>query len=261
MQITVALAQMAIALGDPDRNEEQARSLGTQAAKEGADLFILPELWPTGYDLTRKDDYTAPIDGGPFAWMADLATAHHLYVVGTALEANPGGAPYNTAAMYSPSGELVGTYRKVHLFPPLGEAEHLAAGQDLPVFDLPWGRTAMAICYDLRFPEMWRRYTGLGAQLILIPAEWPVRRIEHWRLLLRARAVENQLFVVGCNRAGTDADGEFGGRSAAVDPWGHVLVEAGSEPGLAVVAVDLDQVDRARQLLPFLNDRRPEIYG
>ena len=261
MLVTIALAQMTIALADPDRNEEQARSLSRHAAAQGADLLLLPELWPTGYDLSRKDQYAAPLDGGAFGCMADMARAHGLYVVGTALEANPGGAPFNTATIFGPAGELLGTYRKVHLFPPMGEAEHLAPGQDLPIFDLPWGPTALAICYDLRFPEIWRRYTASGAHLILIPAEWPVRRIEHWRLLLRARAIENQLFVVGCNRAGTDADGEFGGYSAAVDPWGHVLAEADPDAQLVVVTLDLDQVERARRLLPFLNDRRPEVYG
>lgn len=109
--------------------------------------------------------------------------------------------------------------------------------------------------------RLWRCYTNAGAQLILIPAEWPVHRVEHWRLLLRARAVENQLFVVGCNRAGTGVDGEFGGHSVAVDPWGRVLVEGGTEPGLFVACLDLAEVARARTLLPFLDDRRPDVYG
>jgi predicted amidohydrolase len=143
----------------------------------------------------------------------------------------------------------------------LGEVEHLTPGDALPVFELPWGTVAMAICYDLRFPELWRRFADAGAQLILIPAEWPIRRVEHWRLLLRARAVENQLYVAGCNRAGGDADGKFGGHSAAVDPWARVLVEGGSEPNLLVTPIDLDDVARARRLFPFLTDRRPDVYG
>ena len=137
----------------------------------------------------------------------------------------------------------------------------MSAGNDLPVLEMPWGPTALAICYDLRFPEMWRRYTLAGAKLILIPAEWPVRRIEHWRLLLRARAVENQLFVAGCNRAGADKDGDFGGFSAVVDPWGKVLVEGDGEPDLLLTTLDLDEVARVRGLFPFLKDRRPQVYG
>lgn len=260
MELTVALAQMAIALGRPERNEATASAMAAQAAAAGAHLLLLPELWPTGYDLARADDYAAPLDQGPFALMAGLAREHGLYLLGTALEAHSGERPFNTAALYGPDGRLVGAYRKVHLFPPMGEKEHMTAGNSLPVLAWPWGRVAVAICYDLRFPEQWRAYTCAGAQLILIPAEWPARRVEHWRLLLRARAVENQLFVVGCNRAGTDADGEFGGHSAAVDPWGRVLVEGGLEPGLFLATLDLDEVARARARFPWLNDRRPELY-
>ncbi len=261
MEITIALAQMAVALGQPEPNKATARSLAAQAAAQGADLLLLPELWATGYDLDRSDEYAAPLDAGHFALMAGLAQTHGLYVVGTALEANPRGRPYNTAALYGPDGDLRGAYRKVHLWAPLGEVEHMTPGEALPAFDLPWGRVALAICYDLRFPELWRRYADAGAQLILIPAEWPTRRVEHWRLLLQARAVENQLFVAGCNRAGAGADGEFGGHSAVVDPWAQRRVEAGPEPGLFVTSLDLDEVERNRRLFPFLADRRPEVYG
>ena len=261
MEITLALAQMEIATGRPDLNEPTAQTLAAQAADQGAGLLMLPELWLTGYDLATASDCAASLDAGPFALMAGLARSHQMYVVGTALEANPHGLPFNTAALYGPGGNRIGAYHKVHLFPPLGEVEHMAPGQTLPAFDLPWGRTALAICYDLRFPELWRRYTDAGAQLILIPAEWPVRRVEHWRLLLRARAVENQLFVAGCNRPGMDVDGKFGGHSAAIDPWGRVLVEGGLESGLFLATLDLGEVSRSRRRLPFLDDRRPEVYG
>jgi omega-amidase len=261
MEITIALAQMAIAFGRPDLNMGRARTQAGQAAERGARLLLLPELWPTGYDLARADQYAASLDQGPFALMAELARTYQFYVIGTALEANREGAPFNTAALIGPDGDLVGAYRKVHLFPPMGEVEHMTPGDLLPTFDLPWGRVALAICYDLRFPGFWGSYTNAGAQVILIPAEWPARRVEHWRLLLRARALENQLFVVGCNRAGADVDGEFGGYSAAIDPWGHVVTEGGSEPGLFVGSLDLKEVARARHRFPCLQDRRPEVYG
>jgi predicted amidohydrolase len=222
---------------------------------------MLPELWPTGYDLDRAEAYAAPLGAGPFSFMAELAKEFQIHLVGTVLELNPDGRPFNTAALYGPDGGLAGVYRKAHLIPLMGEVEHMTPGGDLPVFDLPWGRTALAICYDLRFPEMWRVYVQAGARLILIPSEWPVPRIGHWRLLLRARAVENQLFVAGCNRAGVGADGEFGGHSAAIDPWGRVLVDGGAAPGLYVATLDLDEVSRMRQQLPFLEDRRADLYG
>jgi predicted amidohydrolase len=261
MEVTIALAQMAISLDRPEENYQAAQSLANKAVAQDADLLVLPELWATGYNLGRARDYAAPLDKGHFALMAELAQMHGLYVTGTALEENPGGQPFNTAALYGPDGRRLGAYRKVHLWAPLGEVEHLTPGDALPVFELPWGTVAMAICYDLRFPELWRRFADAGAQIIVIPAEWPIRRVEHWSLLLRARAVENQLYVAGCNRAGVDADGEFGGHSAVVDPWARVLVEGGSEPNLLVTSIDLDEVARARQLFPFLTDRRPDVYG
>jgi omega-amidase len=261
MEITIALAQMDIVLGQPQENLDAAQALCARAASQGANLVLMPELWPTGYDLARIDRYAAPLDGGHFALMADLAREHQLFVAGTALEHNPNSKPFNTAALYGPDGACLGAYRKVHLWAPLGEVEHMTPGSTLPTFDLPWGRIALAICYDLRFPELWRRYADAGAHLILIPAEWPIRRVEHWRLLLRARAVENQLFVAGCNRAGVDEHGEFGGHSAIVDPWARVLVEASTEAGLFLATLDLDEVARARRLFPFLADRRPDVYG
>jgi len=261
MEIKVALGQMAIALARPDQNVETARALAAQAADQEVDLLILPELWPSGYDLARAHRYAEPLDRGPFAVMAGLAQEHHLHVVGTCLEEHPTGKPRNTAALYGPDGKREAVYHKVHLFAPMGEVEHLTAGDDLPVFDLPWGRVALAICYDLRFPEMWIRYANAHAELVLIPAEWPVSRVEHWRLLLRARAVENQFFVAGCNRAGSDQDGEFPGHSAVIDPSGRVLVEAGAEPGLFVATLDLDEVERRRRRNFWIKDRRPDVYG
>lgn len=261
MEITVAVAQLAIFAGQPDRNAEQLRDAAAQAAARRANLLVAPELWPTGYDLACAVPGAAPLGEGPFALMAGLALRHRLYILGTALEQNPAGRPFNTAALYGPDGKLAGAYRKVHLFAPMGEVEHMAAGADLPVFDLPWGRTALAICYDLRFPEMWRRYMELGAQLVLIPAEWPARRVEHWRLLLHARAIENQFFVVGCNRAGAGPDGEYGAHSAAIDPWGQVLAEGGAEPGIFHATLNLDEVARCRTVFPWLQDRRPDVCG
>jgi omega-amidase len=264
MTRTIALAQMSVVAGEPALNEATARRLAAQAAAEGADLLLLPELWASGYDLAHAARYAAPLGQGPFAVMAELARIHRLYVGGTALEANPAARPFNSAVLYSPQGVLVATYHKVHLWGPLGEPEHMTAGRALPIFELPWGRVALAVCYDLRFPELWRCYAGADADLVLIPAAWPSPRIEHWRLLLRARAVENQFFVAGCNRAGGGADASehpFGGYSGVSDPWGRVVAEAGPEPELLFASLDLDEVARVRRLFPFFGDRRPDVYA
>jgi len=259
MKIKIALAQIDVKWADPDANVATARQMVAQAAVHAADLVVLPELWGSGYDLSHAADYATPIDAGVFAEMAALAREHKLYLTGSLLEQSQGQF-YNTCALFGPRG-LVGRYRKLHRFRLMDEDRYLAPG-DAPALldDLPWGATALAVCYDLRFPELFRAYAVAGAQLIILPAQWPSARIDHWRTLLRARAIENQCFMVGCNRVGADPNNSFGGASAVVGPWGDVFVAGADGPGLFLAEVDLETVADARQSIPVLSDRRPDCY-
>ncbi len=258
--IKIALAQMDVKWADPEANLATARDMVAQAATAGADLVVLPELWGSGYDLAHAAAYATPLDSGLFEAMATLAREHGLYVAGSLLEESEGRI-YNTCALFGPQG-LVGRYRKLHLFCLMAEDRYLAPG-DGPALcsDLPWGATALAICYDLRFPELFRGYAVAGARLMLIPAQWPARRVDHWQALVRARAIENQCVVAACNRIGADPDATFGGASAVVGPWGEVLVEGDDQPALLLAEADLAEVDEARRHIPVLRDRRPECYG
>jgi predicted amidohydrolase len=130
----------------------------------------------------------------------------------------------------------------------------------LVTVDLSGLKIGLAVCYDLRFPEMFRHYALEGVQLVLIPAEWPTQRIDHWNILTRARAIENQLFVAAVNRCGSGADGEYGGHSILVGPWGELILEAGADECLLTAAIDLDEIPRARKKIDILHDRHPEIY-
>jgi predicted amidohydrolase len=246
--------------GQPEANEAQAEALITEAARRGSDLVLLPELWRSGYDLAHGPRYAAPLGTGPFAWLAELAQTQNLWIASALLEVREGEI-YNTATLFSPRGELSGLYRKVHLFGLMEEDRYLAAGNSAPILELPWGRAALAICYDLRFPELFRRYALEGATLIMLPAQWPRRRVDAWRTLLRARAAENQLFVLGCNRVGRNGNTVFGGHSAIIDPWGNVVLEGGETSLLLTAAVELEQVAQARQHIPVFQDRRPDVYG
>jgi predicted amidohydrolase len=129
------------------------------------------------------------------------------------------------------------------------------------IMDLPWGTTGMAICYDLRFPELFRRYAVQGAKVIVMPAEWPIERVEHWRTLLQARAIENQCFMVATNSAGQTGNTTFGGHSMIVDPWGKIVVEVGETPTLVTAEIEVDLVDSVRNRIPVFEDRRPDVYG
>jgi len=258
--LTVSIAQMDTRLGELAANEAQTEAYVSEAARRGSDLLLLPELWRSGYDLPNASLYATPLGEGPFAWLTSLASSHGIWIAGALLEAGADGV-YNTATLHSPSGELAGVYRKLHLFGPTSEDLYLRAGDSAPVFDLPWGKTALAICYDLRFPELFRHYALQGATLIVIPAQWPRRRAQVWRTLLQARAAENQLFMVGCNRVGRSEGIPFDGFSAAVDPWGNTLVEARDSQLLLTVTLSLSQIAEARQAIPVYQDRRPDVYG
>ena len=257
--IKIALAQMNVRWADPHTNLATSRDMVARAAAADADLVVLPELWGSGYDLAHAADHATPVDAGLFRAMATLAREHGLHVAGSLLEESDGRV-YNTCALFSPHG-LVGRYRKLHRFCLMQEDRYLAPGDHPALFkDLPWGATALAICYDLRFPELFRGYAIAGARLMVIPAQWPAPRIDHWRTLLRARAIENQCVAAGCNRVGADPDNVFGGASAVIGPWGEVLAEGDDQAALLMAEVDFGAVDEARQHIPVLSDRRPDRY-
>lgn len=169
-----------------------------------------------------------------------------------------GAGVYNTLPVIGPREGVLGAYRKIHLFPPMKEPQWIIPGEMPLSLELPWGRTGFAICYDLRFPELFRRYAGDGAQVVFLPAEWPYPRLEHWRTLLRARAIENQCYMVAVNRVGTDADTEtrYCGHSTVIDPWGETVLEAGETEGHFTVTIDIDLVAQVRSALPVLDSRR-----
>ena len=263
--ITISLAQMDCILGRPQKNFERAGELLALAAQRGSDLAVLPELWSTAYDLENAAAYASSLSargraGNWFSRFAKLAKTHRLWLTGSILEVQADGLFYNCMPLYAPDGTLKGVYRKIHLFRLMHEDQYLAPGQGTTLLDLPWGKTGLAICYDLRFPELFRRYAIYGAQLLLIPAEWPSPRQEHWRTLLRARAIENQCFVAACNRAGVSQDTSFCGHSAVIDPWGETLAEAGSSEELLTGTLDLGLTDEVRRRIPVFEDRRPELY-
>jgi predicted amidohydrolase len=238
----------------------------------GHDLVVLPELWqPTGFGYRRWAALAEPVDGPLVHSMARAARAAGVVLhAGSWIETNGAGPDgrglWNTSMVFGPDGSLLATYRKVHRFGfGQGEPLLLEAGTGVVTVDLPRPATApespsvptgLATCYDLRFPEQFRMLLDEGARLVLVTAAWPAARVGHWQLLGRARAVENQSFLVQCNTAGTHADVEMGGRSQVVDPWGTVVAEAGEDEQVLSVEIDIDAVDTIREKFPVLADRR-----
>ena len=257
--ITIALAQIDVQTGQPEGNLARARDFAAQAREAGADLLLLPELWLHGYDLERAEEWAAPLGEGGFAQMAEMAREFGLYVAGSLLERHADGVS-NTAVLYSPEGSLLGSYRKIHLFRLMQEHRYLVPGDHATLCPTPWGPVGLGICYDIRFPELFRTMALAGAVLFLVPAQWPVRRVEAWFLLVRARAVENELIVAACNRVGNDGQATFPGRSCVVDPWGKTLAEGDDQERLLIAQADLREVLKARRYLTVYQDRRPDAY-
>jgi len=260
MKLTISLAQMDIALGQPQVNLAKVQEWTAEAKRRGSDMVLFPELWSTGYDLENAEQYATRLDEGLFTELAALARENAIHICGSLLSVQDDGCYHNTAPLFSPAGKRLGHYSKIHLFRLMAEEKYLAAGQATPVFDLPWGKSAIAICYDLRFPELFRRYALAGARIIFLPAEWPYPRLEHWRALLQARAIENQLFIAACNRVGESKGERFFGHSAIYDPWGRLVIEASDTEALLTVSVDMALVEKVRQTIPIFADRRPELY-
>lgn len=258
-KLNISLAQMPIVAGDVKRNVAMMERMADMAAKRGSHLLVLPELWSTGYALERSRELSDPLNTGIFAHVSTVATRHKMSIVGSMLEKR-GQEVANSAPFIAPTGRLLGVYRKIHLFRLMREDSYLQAGSSPLVIDLPWGLTALAICYDLRFPELFRRYALEGAQMVIIPAEWPQERIDHWRTLLMARAIENQLYIVAVNTTGESGGTVFGGQSMIVDPWGKVVISAGEDPTLLTAEIELERVAEVRQRIPVFEDRRPELY-
>lgn len=253
----IALGQMDVLAGCPEENWARAGLLAQESARRGVQLLLLPELWLSGFDLEHAPAHARDWEVTWRACLLDLARSTGVAIGGSVLAVDDVGRPANTALLFSAQGRELAAYRKVHLFAPMREKEYLSPGDAAPVFDLSWGRTALAVCYDLRFPELFRCFSRQGAALVLLPAQWPLRRVEHWQVLLRARAIENQCFLAAVNRVGRDAAGTvYAGRSAVVGPWGQVLVEGGEGEELLLADVDLEEVARVRAQFPALEDRR-----
>ncbi len=264
-KLNISLAQMTITTGGQRRNVEVMQAMAEEAARRGSQLILLPEMWSTGFAFDQLEELASPLNGGAFAQVSTTAKQHKICITGSMPEKRGGGIN-NSAAFFAPNGQVQGVYRKIHLFGLMNEDRHLKPGQSPLNLELPWGKTGIAICYDLRFPEMFRRYGVEGAKLVLLPAAWPKQRIEHWQTLIKARAIENQYFMVACNCVGEGptVGGQptvYGGHSMVVDPWGEVVLDAGTMPGLYTVEIELDQVDEARRQMPVFEDRKPQYYG
>ncbi len=254
---------------DRARNIAAAGALVARAADAGARLVVLPEKWPFVHG-PRTAEGAEALDGPSVTAAAGWAREHGIAVVaGSVIEARANGRAHNTSVLVGPDGAVVATYRKLHMFDvDVGgvryrESAATAPGDAIVVADVLGHRVGMSVCYDLRFPELYRRLAASGAEVIVVPAAFTeATGRDHWEPLLRARAIENQAFVVAAGQYGTHDDGTVShGRSMVIDPWGVVLAQAPDGEGVAVADLDFARLADIRERLPALRHRRDDVYG
>jgi predicted amidohydrolase len=263
------VAVVQVAYGDEEPVEARVERVADLVrAQRGHDLVVLPELWSAGGFAYRDwADRAQPVDGPVGTAMSQAARdAGVMLHAGSIVERPADGATgpegrglWNTSLVYGPDGDLVATYRKIHRFGfGAGEPRLMDAGEDVVLVDLPGGagRAGLSTCYDLRFPELYRRQLDAGATAFIVPAAWPAARVRHWTLLAHARAVEDQCVVIACNTAGTHAGTPMGGHSQVIDAQGEALAMAGTSEQVLSVEVDMRAVTAWREQFPVLQDRR-----
>ncbi len=249
----IAVLQMDIVYEDKAANRRTVSKYAAEARAAGADLLVLPEMFDTGFSMNPART-AEPLDGETPEFLRRCAREHGMAVIG-GFTLRDGEKSRNVALTVNAEGEDSALYAKTHLFSFMNEDKHHAAGDGPRPFELEGVRGACFICYDLRFPELFRQL-GDRCQVVFVIASWPETRRAHWDILLRARAVENQLYIVAANRVGQGGGLSFTGGSVVIDPLGVLVAQRSDDEGLVIADIDPGKVTEVRSALPFLNDRR-----
>ncbi|MFV2045956.1 carbon-nitrogen family hydrolase [Metabacillus litoralis] len=261
MKPIIACIQLDIKFGDPDFNYEQVEEkVALAVEQEKPNIIVLPELWTTGYDLTRLDEIADHDGERTKTFLSNLAKKYNVHFVGGSIAKKSKDSVTNTMYIVDNNGEFIHEYSKLHLFKLMDEHHFLVSGTEKGLFEIGGLKSAGVICYDIRFPEWIRAHTTKGAEVLFVVAEWPMPRLHHWKTLLLSRAIENQCYVVACNRAGSDPNNEFAGHSLIIDPWGEIVAEANEKAGMISAEIDAEVVKKVRSQIPIFDDRLPQFY-
>ncbi len=257
--IVAGCCQFSIKPGELRYNCDTVEKMLSELAAHDCQLAVLPEMWSSSFPYPVLKDM-AKETPAILDRMRNTARDKRLVIVGSLPEAREE-AIFNTSYLIDSTGEIAGKYRKVHLFSLYNEGRHFGEGRSAEVFSTSIGKIGLMICYDLRFPEFARKLAIQGAEIICVSALWPLVRIDHWSLLLRARAVENQLFVIGCNGCGAEKKITWGGASVIISPMGSVLAEAGPDEMSIHGLLNEREMSEFRKMIPCFEDRAPGVYG
>ena len=257
----ISCLQMKMELGNPSENLLHAKQLICRSVKENPDVLVLPETWNTGFfPKTGLAELSSHNLAEVKEHIGGLAMKYNVNIVAGSVSNLRDGKIFNTAAVFDRKGACIAEYDKTHLFTPMGEDGFYTRGDHLCVFSLDGIKCGVIICYDLRFPELTRRLSLDGIEMLFVVSQWPEERIAHLRCLTAARAIENQIFVVNCNSC-SSADGTvFGGTSAVIDPLGRTLALAGKKEEILSAACHMNLTKKLRDSIPVFRDRHPGLY-
>lgn len=259
-----SLVQMETVAYEKERNIEKAFSFLEEAAKT-AEVIVLPEMWTIGYGLRSLEENAEEMNSPLIERLKAFAKKKEVYLVPGSLPIKEGHKVYNRSLLLSPKGELLTTYDKLHMFSLLNEPKFFTAGGKVVVSEVttetgPLG-LGLSVCYDLRFPEMYRTLTRSGAQVVTVPAQWPESRLHAWRTLNQARAIENQIYICAVNGVGTYKDNVFGGHSMFISPVGDIIVEGGQEEEILYADFCPKTLASIRSQMAIWEDLRLDVYG
>lgn len=249
----VGLVQLDIAWEQREANHAKMRELLKRSPPQPGALLVLPEMFATGFSMNVA--VVADEDRSTQKFLQQIAREHQSFIVAGIVQRGTK-LGRNCAMAIDPNGEVIANYCKLHPFSLGTEDRHYEGGDEIVTFRWHDFTVAPFICYDLRFPEIFRSATRRGANLFCVIANWPDSRLQHWVTLLQARAIENQAYVIGVNRVGNDPTLRYPGRSMVVDPMGQIVADAGDREGVTLVDVQIDRVTSTREKLPFLKDMR-----
>lgn len=261
VDMKVALVQMTVTAGDVEGNRRRGVEMARTAAKQ-AEVVVLPEIWTTGYSLGRVQEWAEDENGPTVSALAAVARATGAMVIAGSIPQKRAGQVFNGVFVINGAGEVVSDYQKLHLCSLYRENSFFAPGMRRSLFSIGGVMAGVAVCYDLRFPELFRTLALDGARVIFVPAEWPTVRGTHWRVLNQARAIENQVFVCAVNCVGRHRDDVFYGHSLVIAPTGEIIAE-GPDEKEDIIYCELDPalVDKEQARLKAWRDRRPDMYG
>lgn len=261
----IALAQFKIVRGDPVTNLAKIRKFASESRDRGACALFLPEMCTTGFNWKKNASLLKDAERHRNT-IANVAKTLDISVCGSFLEATESGRPANTFYYFERSGEIIARYRKAHLFTLFNEEKYMEAGNIIVTRKTEMGKIGCSICYDLRFPELFRKCALEGAVIQVLPAAFPHPRLKHWQTLIRARAIENQVYFIATNQCGTEnhsadvGDTNYFGHSMVVDPSGEILLEADETTGVYITEIDIEKVAETRSHISVFRDRRVDLY-